>query len=193
MSVTCCSHLENLFESDKRKEIVEKCIKKLTPYIKFFDAIAISGYSMALVAPVIADRLGKNIIIVRKQEEIRHSQFLVEGPHNSRYIIIDDLVGSGATITRMYEGIKFNLKNCRLIGTYFFRSTEEARWDHESAVRKTGLKSLRNLNVEIPTRPKTQKTRKPVRRRREPISNRPAQTLVSFLASSGGSPECRLL
>lgn len=94
------------------KKAIKKCVQNLIACIKAsgidFDAIAFSGYSGALFAPIIAYRLNKHVIIVRKDAEESHSSMCVEGfiPQGVRYIIIDDFISTGLTIQNMYEKIK---------------------------------------------------------------------------------------
>lgn len=105
-SITACSHEEQLFQKEKRDKIVRDLVKQLTPHIDKFDAIAVSGYSMALIGPIIADRLNKNIVLVRKDSEDRRSGHIVEGIHNQRCIFIDDLIDYGKTFDRVWTNVQ---------------------------------------------------------------------------------------
>jgi len=92
-----------------RKDLIEWIYQTLKPHANKFDAIAVCGMSMALVAPTIADRLNKNLILVRKGGERTHSDLRVEGVRDGRYIIIDDIIDTGDTLLRVTEQIeKFN-------------------------------------------------------------------------------------
>ncbi len=85
---------------------LQKVVRKACAVIKKtgieFDAIAFRGFSGALVAPMVACRLRKGFLAVRKRKENEdcHSSHSVEGAVRAdcNYIIIDDLISSGATI-----------------------------------------------------------------------------------------------
>lgn len=63
-----------------------------------FDAIAFRGMSGALVAPSVAMRMSKGMLMVRKESDSTHSCTRVEGTSNTaRYIIVDDFLSTGAT------------------------------------------------------------------------------------------------
>jgi adenine/guanine phosphoribosyltransferase-like PRPP-binding protein len=67
-----------------------------------FDAFAFRGMSGALLAAPLAFILGKERILCRKQGENNHSGHAVEGYKASkRYIIVDDGIDSGATVSRI--------------------------------------------------------------------------------------------
>ena len=104
--ITVCFHEAELFTTKTRTEIVKTLIKILNPRKKEFDAIAISGYSMAMISPIVADKLKKNLVLVRKPSELRISSYGVEGLHNQRCIIIDDLICTGNTFRRVLDGLK---------------------------------------------------------------------------------------
>ena len=104
--ISACSHEVELFDTKTRTKIVKTLLKILKPRIEEFDAIAISGYSMAMISPILADKLKKNIVLVRKPSEDRISSYRAEGIHYQRCIIIDDLICSGFTFIRIIDGLK---------------------------------------------------------------------------------------
>ena len=97
MTFQACIHEKELFVNDELNEVVEYCVKCLRPHLNEFDAIAISGYSMAIVGSILAHKLGKNIILVRKESDSSHSLYTVEGLHEQRVVLVDDLICSGDT------------------------------------------------------------------------------------------------
>ena len=92
-------HLWFILHPDNRADTLSWIEQKLKN--KNFDSIVVCGMSGLLVVPV-ADKLGKNIVIIRKESDKCHSHYNIEGSFPKRYIIIDDLIGSGNTISRMY-------------------------------------------------------------------------------------------
>jgi orotate phosphoribosyltransferase len=78
-----------------------------------FSTIAFRGMSGALIAPLIAHKLGKNLLMVRKTGDECHSSHSTEGTHsNENYIIIDDLISSGATVRKTIEAVN-HMEECR--------------------------------------------------------------------------------
>ena len=106
MKQQASTHMEYAFLYASRNIIIEKIIKALTPKIKKFDSIVVSGYSMALIGSIVAHTLKKNIVLVRKPSEDRISSYRAEGIHYQRCIIIDDLICSGFTFIRIIDGLK---------------------------------------------------------------------------------------
>lgn len=84
----------------RRAKIIVDTIKKVIGLYKIeFDTIAFRGMSGALIAPTVAMELGKELLMVRKKQAEAHSSYMVEGNiESNKYIIIDDLIASGATI-----------------------------------------------------------------------------------------------
>lgn len=101
-------------------EVVNNIVVELEPICNKFDAIAVSGASMMLIAPIVAYKLKKNVILVRKPEEVCNSSYRVEGKHSQTYIIIDDLVASGDTIRRIKEGA--DTIDCKCFGVCVYYS-----------------------------------------------------------------------
>jgi len=85
---------------------LQKVVRKVCSVIKKsgveFDSIAFRGFSGALVAPLVACRLKKGFLAVRKHKDNEdcHSSYPVEGAVKAHchYIIIDDIISSGATV-----------------------------------------------------------------------------------------------
>ena len=89
-----------------------KALKKLQ-----FDAIAFSGASGTLLAPPIALRMNKTLLLVRKTITDSHSSHYVEGDIGARrYIIVDDFMSMGITARRILKHIKNNAPRAKCIG-----------------------------------------------------------------------------
>jgi hypothetical protein len=94
-------YLDQILQTDRLRETSEKAALILAGLD--FDAIAFSGMSGALIAPVLALALNKTLIMVRKFGDDSHSVeqrngALVEGDFGAhRYVIVDDLISSGRT------------------------------------------------------------------------------------------------
>ncbi len=117
-----------LLEHSKRERTIDKAIKSLKRAKIKFDTIVSCGLSGALVAPVVAAALEKQLVIVRKGERTHGDEVEIEWNSDvGNYLIIDDLVESGRTIKRIratvdgphkYEG------NC--VGVYFYNQAPNA-------------------------------------------------------------------
>ena len=72
-----------------------------------FDAIAFRGSSGAALAFPLSAALGIPALYVRKPSESSHGRS-IEGPDGdvARYLIVDDLVASGATVSAVMDALK---------------------------------------------------------------------------------------
>jgi adenine/guanine phosphoribosyltransferase-like PRPP-binding protein len=104
-----------------RKNQILHAVHNLKNFGIKFDAIACTGLSGSLVAPAVAAELDKPIVIVRKGESSHGNT--IESSKNFKdafnYIIIDDLVESGRTMTRIKKVLT---KECgaKCVGIYFY-------------------------------------------------------------------------
>lgn len=96
-----------------------------------FDSIVCCGLSGALVAPAVAANLNKNLVIVRKGESTHGDT--VEIDYNVKfknYVIVDDLVETGKTITNIKKQISrvFNEPRDKVecVGVYFYSQAPTA-------------------------------------------------------------------
>ena len=98
MSYRHSGHMLALRAVERRKFVRDA--KKLLRESKIeFDSIAFSGMSGAVVAPMLATVLKKEVVMVRKEQDrapYTHSEYRVEGYSAvKRYIIVDDFVSTG--------------------------------------------------------------------------------------------------
>jgi orotate phosphoribosyltransferase len=77
-----------------------------------------------MVVPQIAELLNKNIVLVRKKDEKRYSDFAIEGVKPFRYIIVDDLICSGDTIRHITRSIKIEYDRSQCVGLYCYMPEE---------------------------------------------------------------------
>jgi adenine/guanine phosphoribosyltransferase-like PRPP-binding protein len=124
MIIQSCSHLKSVLDPSTRQGVIKKAIEELTPIAQTFDAVAFCGNSGALVAPIVADALNKTILLVRKSGIDCASYEMVEGAVASRYIIIDDLVCSGKTLSHIQRSInKYHFSMAECVGVYLYGCT----------------------------------------------------------------------
>jgi adenine/guanine phosphoribosyltransferase-like PRPP-binding protein len=116
--LVCCPHLRPILNPEEKKKVFNRAYKILKERSDEFDAIAVSGMSMALIAPVLAWRLKKEIILVRKPGEDTHSCCKFEGRTNQRVVMVDDLVSSGETLRWVKDAVE--KYDCKLVGMYLY-------------------------------------------------------------------------
>jgi len=94
-------------DSSVRDIIIPRLIENITKFgMDNFDAIVFRGMSGALVAPIVGYLIKKPVVLVRKDKD-SHSNYWVEGLYEvNRYIIIDDLISSGATMNEILKKMK---------------------------------------------------------------------------------------
>lgn len=145
----CVSYLDDLINPAKRKKTIARVVKFLKHFdtICPFDAIAMSGTSGMLLGATVADRLHKNLIVVRKSDDkSTHSCYKVEGVYSKRYVVIDDLIASGKTLAHILNTITAVHQpkcghECKCVGVYLYqqRVTDEV-WDSEVYLTKEQIR-----------------------------------------------------
>lgn len=121
----------NVLKTQSLKLCVEEIVLKIHNSTHLnFDAIAIQGYSGSLVGSPVALELGKELIVVRKRHDGREahdnpksfgrvvSPFIFTTPF--KYIILDDLCQSGATIRSIIKEIHEIHTSAKFVGTYLY-------------------------------------------------------------------------
>jgi hypothetical protein len=85
---------------------VTRCLRALSPIADSFDALYVTGQSGIVPASVVAFKLKKSLIILRKKSEENHGSMIEGDAHATpgvRYIIIDDFMSRGATMDRLLQ------------------------------------------------------------------------------------------
>lgn len=114
--ILCAAHLEPMLTPKRAKYTAKQVIKMIRSRNLEFDAIACRGFSGLLIAPIVAMRLNKALIVVRKDEKT-HSSHKVEGDHGAKhYLILDDFIDGGGTVRAITEGIFKINKDARCVG-----------------------------------------------------------------------------
>lgn len=70
-----------------------------------YDTLIGTGLSGALVLPMLARALRRKFAVVRKQDNT-HSDQSIEGCIGERWVFVDDLVASGATLQRVQSEVR---------------------------------------------------------------------------------------
>lgn len=109
------SYLKPLIRTEELRETLQKAVIVLKRFD--FDAIAFRGISGTLIGPPLALALDKTMILVRKPETYSHSAHDVEGDIGARtYVIVDDIISSGATVDAVVKAIKKTAPKAVCIG-----------------------------------------------------------------------------
>jgi adenine/guanine phosphoribosyltransferase-like PRPP-binding protein len=122
------SHTCHVLNHKVRNKIIIKAVCDLRKIADEFDSIVCCGVSGLMVVPQIAELLNKNILVVRKNEK-RYSDFRSEGVAPFRYVVVDDLICSGATIRHIKNIIKDEYSRAKCIGVYCYLPNECAYKD----------------------------------------------------------------
>ena len=102
-------------------ESLEKIIRRIKRIIKKhkikFDTIGFTGMSGSLVAPILAVRLKKKMLFVRKNPNFSHGE-KIEGYLGGRVLVIDDFIETGKTIKRILNALEEVHTECSAIILY---------------------------------------------------------------------------
>lgn len=118
------SHTCHVLNHKVRNKIIIKAVCDLRKISDTFDSIACCGTSGLMVVPQVAELLNKNIILIRKKNEERYSNFAIEGVRPSRYIILDDLICSGNTVRHIQRSIRDEYNKTKCVGLYCYMPEE---------------------------------------------------------------------
>jgi hypothetical protein len=104
------THLKEFINPREAKRIVEMSVRHLRKLEKNgleFTTIAFRGLSGALIAPMIAMKMDKSLLAVRKVKRTGHGSNAVEGDYNAgNYIIVDDFIATGETCREIMQEIE---------------------------------------------------------------------------------------
>lgn len=76
-----------------------------------YDTLVGTGFSGALVVPALALRLGKNFVLVRKENDGSHHSGRMIGQLGKRWIFVDDFVSSGTTRRRVRKAVSLSCED----------------------------------------------------------------------------------
>lgn len=115
-----------------------------------FDVIAFRGWSGGLVAPSVALTLRKEFVLVRKNHDYEHDSHAnskCEGHVASglKYIVIDDFVGSGATVQAIHETLSAH--QMTLVGIFLYKRQSRATYCLSCFMRDCGCYLLNPVPI----------------------------------------------
>lgn len=118
-----------MLNHNKRNNRIFEATKDIKAANLDFDVVVCSGLSGVLVAPQIAEALGKDIMIVRKGETSHGKP--IEKDYDTlahRYLIIDDFVETGETIDRIRRELSEFANYSKCVGVYFYTQIFEGAY-----------------------------------------------------------------
>jgi adenine/guanine phosphoribosyltransferase-like PRPP-binding protein len=120
-------HTVNFINPRRLKKHIALAVKYLKQYHNQYDTLAFAGISGAVIGPVVAMKLKKECILVRKDGDKRNSSYEVSGYDDcGRYIIIDDFICSGYTAKMIQRKIHNFLPDAECIGVLEVQSLKGA-------------------------------------------------------------------
>ena len=106
----------------------ETAMAILQPREHDFDGIVCTGVSGLIIAPLLALQLDKRLAVVRKtDDQMNHAVVRVESglKKADRWIFVDDLIASGATITRVEDAMRrLDGFDGPMVGHYLYNAKE---------------------------------------------------------------------
>jgi orotate phosphoribosyltransferase len=125
------SHLQEFIDPTKAVKTVEQCAKLLETLE--FTTFAFRGLSGALIAPMLAVKMGKTLLAVRKVHPTGHGSNRVEGDYAAgNYIIVDDFIATGKTCQAIMEEIDNHVPSAKCIAVlqaYYILRPELAEYN----------------------------------------------------------------
>jgi adenine/guanine phosphoribosyltransferase-like PRPP-binding protein len=119
-------YLYDILTAPGLKSKIRQLVKRLRSQTHQFDSIAFRGMSGAIICPLLAARLNKNLIMVRKPNSSTHSTCKVEGDDCSkRYIIVDDFLCTGDTVKQIVKDVCKFARNSKLVGVVLYSEQED--------------------------------------------------------------------
>jgi adenine/guanine phosphoribosyltransferase-like PRPP-binding protein len=118
------SHTSMVLNHKIRNKVIIKAVCDLRKITTEFDSIVCCGVSGLMVVPQISEILQKHIVVARKENEERYSNFFIEGVVPRKYIIVDDLICSGNTIRHILTSMKENCARSECFGVYCYLPEE---------------------------------------------------------------------
>ena len=111
-------YLHDAIHPNMRPGSVNLAMNFLCPRVDKFDSIVCTGVSGMLLAPIVAHLLNKNIVVVRNEKSHVRTHAITQVESGTgiygigRYVFVDDLIETGATLVRVADTIQAEVDQC---------------------------------------------------------------------------------
>jgi adenine/guanine phosphoribosyltransferase-like PRPP-binding protein len=130
------SHLEDVLHPKLRQDTIRWLFSELYCNRRNFSAIVVCGVSGLVVGPVLADKLEKNLIVVRQHGTMgTHGAYVVEGPRDDSYVFIDDLINEGKTLRHVKSSIRRFCRYSKMVGVVLYHK-QQTYWKPQKQLKK---------------------------------------------------------
>lgn len=143
----CCWQMRACCDTGTRNRAIRRAVSALRH--EDFDSILVSGTSGLVFGGILAHRLRKNLVVVRKRDDITHSIYDVESgtPTPRRAVFVDDVVESGTTLAHVLAKAREWLPALQVPYIYLYLSAEPDLADM-GATARAEIPKMRNLSLE---------------------------------------------
>lgn len=149
------AYLDELFGENGEFDLAVKKTSRLINYLRRrkvpIDYIAVRGGSGSIMGGAVSYNTGIPLIFVRKNGVSSHASYDAEGvPYGQfHYIIVDDFIATGATVSAIIENITASNKQGRLIGVIQYNSGHSDFLGNEYLHRRERIgKTLGSLRLD---------------------------------------------
>lgn len=119
------NHTVQFLKPERLAVYVKAATKVLKSLPDEYDTLVFSGISGAIIGPVVAMKVKKETILVRKEKDVRRSPYDVAGyKHCKNYIIIDDFIDYGNTVRRIQKQMYAYEPNAKCVGVLSVQELE---------------------------------------------------------------------
>lgn len=105
--IEASGHFRKVLDASELAVVVEQSVTLLNTVQ--FDTLAFIGLSGAVLAPILAYKMGKELLMVRKnggKDNSNSKQFFEGHVTAKRAVVVDDLISSGKTMSQMMYAIQ---------------------------------------------------------------------------------------
>lgn len=155
---TRSGYLHTILNAEGLRLTIPPLQKLIEKHAGEFETIVVRGMSGALVAPILAMNMHKNMVIIRKDKHEGHSGLEVEGPKKiGKFIIIDDLVSTGSTISVILttlsntQAMQFDPQLNQGIFLYsdYVSESSGSKTFHYKKEHETGLRTDHSISIKM--------------------------------------------
>lgn len=116
----------------RHDDILVDAIRLIPPTVEYDTMVGI-GLSGSLVIPMLARKLNKYFLLLRKESESSHSQGIIgEGKLGRKFMFVDDLISSGKTREEVKRKIYREEPHAHYVGSFLYGSNIDTACFHDA-------------------------------------------------------------